>query len=283
MNVHERYRSLREAVRTSGSEDRLNAVAFSGGVDSSLVATVVFDQFPTTSRAVLAMSASVSAQQHETAIAIAKHIGIPFEEIETDEGGNPQYVENIGLSCYFCKTALYSGMEKLSNALQARSPNTVLFNGTNADDLLDRTRVGLIAAQEHRVVSPLSPFGKEEIRELARFVGLPNWDLAASPCLRSRLSFGIEATQTNLKRIEQAESIVRAIATIDPRANFRVRHLPGDIAMIEIDAALLPLIDLAECSSPLMKLGFHDVSKRAYRSGAVAQSMFLTEPSLRTE
>lgn len=280
--MRERYRSLCESIRASGSEEGLNAVAFSGGVDSSLVAYTVFDQFAETSRAILAVSASLSTQQYDIAIAIAKYIGIPFEEIKTDEGENPQYVENTGMSCYFCKSALYFGMEALSNTLRSRKQSIVLFNGTNADDLLDRTRVGLIAAQEHSVVSPLSGYTKTEIRELARYVGLPNWNLAASPCLRSRLSIGVEATQANLSRIEQAENIVRSIVAIDPRVNFRVRHLPADTAMIEIDATLLPLIDLAVCSPPLLKLGFLNVSKRAYRSGAVAHAMFVKEPTVQT-
>ncbi|MBR9977254.1 MAG: ExsB family transcriptional regulator [Bacteroidetes bacterium] len=268
--VTTKYNTLiTDIVRKADNADR-HLVAYSGGVDSALVAKAVYDAFPSTSEAVMALSPSVSEIMRSSAIALAEHIGIPLRFVETREHLDPVYVANEGMSCYVCKHGIYTAMEAIIADVAHNADTVLLYNGTNADDLTDPTRVGLQAAREHFVRSPLAHLRKEEVRALSRHAGLPNWNDAASPCLRSRLSPGVEATAIHLQRIETAEDIVRTTYVLSPDVNFRVRHLGDDSAMLEIDAALLDDIDLARCREALLALGFGAVEKRAFRSGSVS-------------
>lgn len=270
MNIERIYGSVREEVARVGTRTGMNLVAFSGGVDSSVVARVVHDVFPDRSRAVLGVSPSLSREQRELAERVAVDIGIVLYHVGTEEVLIDAYRANEGMSCYHCKRTLYTTMTALAEHGRATYPDAALFNGTNADDLADPTRVGLIAAREHGVHSPLQALPKSIVRELARHLGLPHWNYAASPCLRSRLSIGVTATIDNLSRIGEAERRIRALARIAPEHDFRVRHLAGDVAMIECPEQLLPDIDLAACGRELRPLGFVEIRKRAFRSGAVA-------------
>jgi len=115
------------------------------------------------------------------------------------------------MSCYHCKTALYSTLTSVLTHVESTSiGNLTLYNGTNLDDLSDQTRVGLLAASKFNVYSPLSSLPKTEVRSLAKHLGLPNHNHAASPCLRSRLAFGVEATSDHLRKIERGEDFVRS-------------------------------------------------------------------------
>jgi pyridinium-3,5-biscarboxylic acid mononucleotide sulfurtransferase len=263
------YNELLAEIERSGMDAARHLVAYSGGVDSSLVAKAVFDVFPGRSEAVMALSPSVADAMRCTAVDLAAHIGIPLRFVETREYLDHQYVANEGMSCYVCKSSIYDAMEAVS-ASAPSSAATLLYNGTNAEDLADPTRVGLNAAREHAVRSPLASFTKQEIRLLSRHAGLPNWDAAASPCLRSRLQLGIPATAAHLRRIEAAEQVVRDAYGLASTVNFRVRHLAGDTAMVEIEAGLLDTIDLALCRETLTSLGFETVGKRPFRSGSVS-------------
>ncbi|CAI5466192.1 unnamed protein product [Closterium sp. Yama58-4] len=183
-------------------------------------------------RAVIALSPSLSSSQLTTARHVAATIGIPLWEVETTEGQVPEYVANEGASCYACKATLYTTLYTVAQQSLARmgmensNMNEVtLFNGTNADDLSDPSRLGLLAALHCRVVSPLARLPKAAVRAVARAAGLPNWDLAASPCLRSRLAFGVEATASTLMLVERAEEMVRSLLPLTPRDNMRVRLL----------------------------------------------------------
>jgi PP-loop superfamily ATP-utilizing enzyme len=111
------------------------------------------------------------------------------------------------------------------------------------------------------------------VRLLSCYAGLPNWDAAASPCLRSRIHIGVPATAEHLHRIEAAEDAVRAAYDLASTVNFRVRHLPDDTAMVEIDQTLLDAIDLEQCRDALAALGFRTVDKRAFRSGSVSADL----------
>jgi pyridinium-3,5-biscarboxylic acid mononucleotide sulfurtransferase len=262
------YDSLLLDIADSAAASGLNCVAYSGGLDSTLVAKALYDVYPGNSIAMMALSPSVSTDMRQTAEKLAAHIGIPLQFVSTHETSNPDYVKNEGMSCYHCKTGIYEAMKAVWRSMD--SEDVLLFNGTNADDIQDPTRVGLDAAREHRVRSPLSRFSKDEIRLMCKLVGLPNWNAAASPCLRSRLYPGVPATEEHLRRIELAENAVRNTFRLRPEHNLRVRHLPDDSAMIEVDVELLDGIDLGQCRPALMTLGFTDIGKRVFRSGAAA-------------
>lgn len=266
--------------------DVLHVVAFSGGVDSSVVADRVYQAFPASSLAVLAVSPSLPAEQRTLAHQVAEGIGIPLHEVQTDEGGKDMYIENEGQACYACKTSLYQSMgwdsvvKWASSSSSSSSASRVkLYNGTNADDVKDATRVGLRAAREHDVASPLLANGltKQEVRDVAKEIGLPNWNIAASPCLRSRLALGVQATPSSLERVEKAEIIVKTVLSgqnmLDEAANIRVRHLKNGSAAIELDKVLLDDLNtdaLGDMTAEIAQLGYSSVQVRPFKSGAVS-------------
>jgi len=262
------YNSLLLDIADNGASADRNIVAFSGGVDSTLVAHAVYKVYPDNSEAFMALSPSVSLLMRASAEALARHIGIPLRTVRTEEYLDPQYIANEGMSCYVCKNRIYDAMLVIS--AEHAEESVCLYNGTNADDITDLTRVGLRAAREHQVLSPLSRFNKNQIRLMSRHAGLPNWNDAASPCLRSRLHFGVPATEEHLRRIETAEEAVRRTYRIPTACNLRVRHLLDESAMIEVDEEYLDNIDLGQCRPSLMRLGFTDVRKRPFRSGSVS-------------
>ena len=148
----------------------------------------------------------------------------------------------------------------------------VLFNGTNGDDAQDPTRVGLIAATNFQVASPLSDLTKDQVREVAHLLSLPNHSHAASPCLRSRLALGVHATQDHLHAVEEAERIVRTKLNLNVEHNLRVRLLSGGRSAVEIDLELLEsaqnVLD-GELRELLSNHGFHKIEARAFKSGSV--------------
>lgn len=279
------------AATEASPGEGLNLIAFSGGVDSTLVAAIVARTFPSNTLAVIGVSDSLPLEQLELARDLAAFIGIPLRELKTEEGQVPEYVANAGASCYHCKTTLYQTMKDFSTALAEHFPEmskgqplesegrgktrreVVLFNGTNADDLTDPTRLGLVAAQAYRVASPLATLSKAQVREVSRALGLPNWDYAASPCLRSRLAYGVPATSENLRRIEQAEMLVRAHLQLQPGDNLRVRHLQGNVAALELDPLPLQRLEVthSQLEPQLLALGFNRLISRAFQSGSVSR------------
>jgi uncharacterized protein (TIGR00268 family) len=252
-----------------------HVIAFSGGVDSSLTAALVHRLVE--ARAVLGISAAVPAEQRELAVRVAAQIGIPLQCVPTDEGTDPMYLENAGQACLACKTHLYSTLQAIYASVDDESVQ--LYNGTNAEDVQDPTRVGLIAAQRFRVQSPLLHINKNEVRLAARHLGLLNWNYAASPCLRSRLAFGVPATRDHLERIEKAERFVRQqlaepTVLLDETSNVRVRLLAQNRVCIEVDEG--ELLEYAQEHVKRWKpylqveLQFAAVQVRAFRSGSVA-------------
>ena len=282
-----------------------NNIAYSGGVDSSLAAALVHQVFTSNSkltagtnnsrserksgnvRAVLGLSPAVPEEQVDIARQVAANIGIELLEIETDEGKDPTYIANAGKACLACKTHLYSALEAVAEAAMtsANASSTggngqprrvVLYNGTNADDTRDPTRLGLVAASNFRVESPLLHTTKADVRRAAQHLGLPNHDYAAAPCLRSRLAFGVEATKRHLQAIGEAERRVRAALELDPTANLRVRMLARNQAMVELDQHVLidtdaeNILDREGFENVFQELGFASYGVRAFKSGAVA-------------
>jgi pyridinium-3,5-biscarboxylic acid mononucleotide sulfurtransferase len=177
------------------------AVAFSGGVDSTVVAQAAFLALGERAIAVTADSASVPRAELDDARRLARHIGIRHEVVNTAEFEDPDYLRNDGSRCYHCKSELYGRVEALLPALGVG----VICSGANLDDLGDY-RPGLQAAAEHHVRHPLQETGftKAEVRALARAWGLPVWDKPASPCLSSRLAPGVAVTAERTGRIEAA-------------------------------------------------------------------------------
>src|SRR5476651_601820 len=179
------------------------AVAFSGGIDSTVVAQAAFLALGDRAVAVTADSPSVPRAEIAEAKELAKRIGIRHRLVTTDEFANPDYVKNDGTRCYFCKDELYRRIETILPTLDC----DIVCSGANLDDLGDY-RPGLIAAAEHKVRHPLQEAGftKADVRSLALAWNLPTWDKPASPCLSSRLAPGVAVTTERTARVEAAET-----------------------------------------------------------------------------
>jgi pyridinium-3,5-biscarboxylic acid mononucleotide sulfurtransferase len=213
-------------------------VAFSGGIDSTVVAQAAFLAVGEDAVAVTADSASVPRAELESAVALARRIGIAHRMVRTEEFDDPDYLRNDGARCYFCKDELYSRLETLLPELG----DAVICSGANLDDRGDY-RPGLKAAAEHRVRHPLQEAGftKAEVRELAREWGLPTWDKPASPCLSSRLAPGLPVTKERTAMVEAAEAFLHELGIRE----CRVRLHEGELARIEV-----PLAEVARLAAP---------------------------------
>ena len=244
------------------------AVAFSAGVDSTVVAKAAQLALGDRAVAVTGVSASLADGELEEARRLAEWIGIRHEVISTAEFANSNYTENAPDRCYHCKSELYTQIEQLSPRLNVR----VVVNGANADDLGD-FRPGMQAAEEHRVRSPLLECGinKAEVRQLAADWDLPIWDKPAMPCLASRVAYGEEVTPERLAMIDQAERLLReqGLRTV------RVRYHKGDLARLEVPATeLARLVEEATRRAlvdGLKDLGFRFVTMdlEGFRSGSL--------------
>ncbi|MGA7932429.1 MAG: ATP-dependent sacrificial sulfur transferase LarE, partial [Kovacikia sp.] len=178
-------KKLSQLQTVLGNLDRC-LVAYSGGVDSSLVAKVAYDVLGDQVLAVTAISPSLMQEDLDEAIDQAQIIGIRHEIIETYELDNPNYSSNPANRCYFCKSELHGRLGPLAQSLGY----DVVVDGVNLDDLGDY-RPGLQAGKEKRVLSPLAQCGvtKLEVRQLSQLLGLPWWDKPAMPCLASRFPY----------------------------------------------------------------------------------------------
>jgi len=217
-------RALHALLRNLGSV----LIGYSGGVDSAYLAKSSLDVLGDERvLAVTGRSPSYPAVQHEMAVRVAESIGLPHIEIDTYELDDPRYAANPNDRCYFCKADLFA---RLLEVARERGLAVVL-DGSNADDL-DDFRPGLKAARELGVRSPLQEVGltKQEIRTLSRRAGLPTWDLPASPCLASRIQYGLPVTQDRLRQIEAAEAGLRSLHVWEA---LRVRH-HGDFVRVEV-------------------------------------------------
>ncbi len=250
------------------------AVAYSGGVDSAVVAKAAQLACGANAVAITAVSASLASGEREAAETLAAQIGIRHQVIETDEFSNPDYLKNASDRCYFCKTELYTQLERLLSQPHADLPEfDVVVNGANLDDRGDY-RPGMQAAREHAVRSPLIEAGltKADVRQLAAHWELPVWDKPATPCLSSRIAYGLAVTPERVERVDRAEQFLREQFGL---REFRVRHEAGDLARIEVSVDELPRL-IAEparksISEKLHSLGFKYVSLDldGFRSGSM--------------
>jgi pyridinium-3,5-biscarboxylic acid mononucleotide sulfurtransferase len=217
-----RVDELEERIASLGS----CVVAFSGGVDSSLVAALAARAVGERALAITACSPAVPVEERAAAGHVAAVIGIAHETIATNELARDDYARNDRFRCYYCKAELYG---RLSGLAEERG-YAALLSGANADDSGD-WRPGLRAAGEYDVVHPLleAGVGKAEVRRIARELGVPSADKPASPCLASRIPYGRRVDAETLRKIEQAE---RALKQLGHRV-LRVRHY-GKLARVEL-------------------------------------------------
>jgi len=213
-------------------------VAFSGGVDSAYLAVRAHQVLGVRALAVTADSPSLAEIQRSLALDLARRFGFAHRVVTTSEIDDPAYARNDGDRCYYCKTELFRRLLPLAAAEGFRH----VAYGLIADDLGD-IRPGHKAAVEAGVRCPLAEAGltKGDIRELSRELGLPTWDLPASPCLASRVAYGTPVTVEVLRRVERAEAGVRRLGFRE----FRVRHLNGT-ARVEIAPEEMDRLSVAE-------------------------------------
>jgi uncharacterized protein len=238
-------------------------VAFSGGVDSSLVAAAAHRTLGSRALAVTAVSPALASGELDGARSVATHIGIAHRAITTNELARPGYRANGSDRCYHCKTELYEALASLAHV----EGFTTLFSGANVDDLGD-WRPGLRAAKENGVRHPLieAGLGKTQIRAVARELRLPSAEKPAMPCLASRLPFGSEVHQDTLAQIDRAE---RALKRLGYR-ELRVRHL-GDRARVELGGNDLARANAATVIEAVRSAGYVEVeiAPEPLRSGSL--------------
>jgi len=245
------------------------AVAFSGGVDSAVVAKAARIACGDEAVAVTAISASLASGEREEAERLAALIGIRHQIIATREFEDPDYLKNAPDRCYFCKTELYTQLERLI----PHADFDAVVNGANLDDRGDH-RPGMQAAREHTVRSPLIEAGltKSDVRQLAAHWELPVWDKPATPCLSSRIAYGLAVTPERVRRVDEAEQFLRREFGL---REFRVRHEMGDLARIEVPieelARLTTVAARQSITQRLHELGFKYVTLDldGFRSGSM--------------
>jgi pyridinium-3,5-biscarboxylic acid mononucleotide sulfurtransferase len=246
-------------------------VAYSGGVDSALLLKVATETLGGKAVGVLASSPAYDEEETAAAVKLAKEMGARLEQVETGELDDPRYVANDANRCYFCKVELFDHLEPVARRLGLR---TIAY-GMNRDDRGD-WRPGRKAARERGVRAPLdeADLGKDEVRALARYLGLSVWDKPAEACYSSRIPYGAPVTREALLRVGRAERALRALGF----RQARVRH-HDDVARIEIDTAEFARLLDAETRETIIRdvraAGYTYVALdlQGYRSGSLNEAL----------
>lgn len=267
VSAESKENDLRILMRGMGSV----LVAYSGGVDSTYLALIAKLELGKAAYSVLGISPSVSEYQQREAKDAAERAGLNFRTMVTDEVSDPNYAANPANRCYFCKTELY---EKL-RSFALRENIEFVVDGTNSDDLGGH-RPGNVAAAEKGVRSPLAELGftKEDIRQRSLVHGIKGWDKPASPCLSSRIAYGVPVTIDRLSKVERGENFLRRTGFRE----FRVR-VHDELARIEISPAEFDLAlngDVtAAIADEFKRIGFTYVTLdlNGFRSGAMNEAL----------
>ena len=264
MNKWDHLKSLLEEMQSA-------VLAYSGGVDSSLLLRAASEALGPHLIAVTAVSETYPPLELISAKEFARSLGVSHRIIHTEELGLDEFARNSPERCYFCKRELFSKLRQIADT----EGMTFVLDGSNADDLKDR-RPGRRAAQEFSVRSPLVEAGlsKQEVRELARTLGLPVWDKPSLACLSSRIPYGTRITPAILQTIQTAEDHLRVLGF----RQVRVRH-HGDTARIEIDPEDFKRLLTEDTARTIVqefkKLGFTYVclDLEGYRTGSMNEGL----------
>ena len=263
LTAEKKEQNLRRLMR----EMRRVLVAYSGGVDSSYLALIAAQELGQQAVCVTGLSPSVSQKQREEAVRIAADFNFNFKTIQTDELENPLYQANPANRCYHCKTELYGKLL----ALAEKENIQFVLDGANTDDTGDY-RPGRLAAAEKAVRSPLIEVGlsKSEIRKLSKKLELPTWSQPSSPCLSSRIAYGVPVTIERLSKVERGEDFMRSLGFNEFRVRVHDELARIEVAPGEMERALK--IDVAgKLAEKFRELGFKYVTLdlHGYRSGAM--------------
>lgn len=263
MSAEEKERNLRGLMHEMQSV----LVAYSGGVDSSYVAMIATQELGEKAVCVMGISPSVSQVQQEEAEKIASDFNFHFLTVPTFELEDPNYKSNPSNRCYYCKDELYG---KLKAIATGKNIDFVL-DGSNTDDMSD-FRPGRQAASEHGIRSPLIEVGisKQELRELSKKQKLPTWDKPASPCLSSRIAYGIPVSIERLSKVERGEQILRKAGFREFRVRYHGELVRLEIAPDEMERILHKEM-LDQVADSFRTLGFRYVTLdlHGYRTGAL--------------
>ena len=264
-NINAEQKELR--LRSLMRELESVLVAYSGGVDSSYLALIAKQELGEKALCITGISPSVSEVQQKQAEKIAKEFGFNYKTIKTEEIKDPNYQANPNNRCYFCKSELYG---KLSQIAKENGIQFVL-DGANADDLNDY-RPGSVAAEENKVRSLLAEVGftKEEIRKQSKKHNLETWDKPASPCLASRIQYGIPVSIERLSKVERGEEILRKLGFTEFRVRYHDKLVRLEISSDEMEKALNKEMT-EKLADAFREMGFKYVTLdlHGFRSGAM--------------